>query len=314
MTDTNGTGNGAQIATQNNQVAVLQERTIADAVLNKIKVFQESGSLNIPKNYSAPNALRVAWLILQETVTRDKTPVLQVCTKESVANSLLRMIILGLNPVKRQCSFIAYGNELTCQREYQGTVTIAKRHGVKEVTGCAVFKDDAFEFSIDPVTGNKTVTKHVQTIESIDTGIVKAAYATKVYDDGRTVTEVMSMSQIRKAWMQGPMKGDSPAHRNFPDEMAIKTVKNRLLKPDVNSSDDSDLFDDDDDMPIRDVVSADAHHQISERANKTEIGFDDNNSGSVKANTDTTAAASENGAEKKEDKPAVQPEKTGPNF
>lgn len=268
------TQNNGTVSQTNGQVSV-QEKNIADNVMNKIKVFEETGTLQIPKNYSAPNALRIGWLILQETKTADKRPVLEVCTKESIANSLLRMIILGLNPAKRQCSFIAYGNQLACQREYQGTVTIAKRHGVKDVTGCAVFKGDLFEYIINPETGNKTVTKHEQKIENIETGVVVAAYATKEYEDGRKVTEVMAMSQIRKAWMQGPTKGESPAHKNFPDEMAIKTVKNRLLKPDVNSSDDSDLFGDDEDMPTRDVVSSNAQLQISENANKTELSIDE---------------------------------------
>jgi recombination protein RecT len=258
--------------TQQPQTTVVPgvDKNISESVMSRIKTFEETGTLHLPKSYSAPNALRIAWLMLQETKTTDKRPVLEACTKESIANSLLRMIILGLNPVKRQCSFVAYGNQLTCQKEYQGTVAIAKRHGVTDVTGCAVFKDDEFEYVIDPVTGNKTVTKHIQTIESIDTGIVKAAYATKKYDDGRVVTEVMSMSQIKKAWMQGPTKGDSPAHRNFPDEMAIKTVKNRLLKPDINSSDDADL-DIDDEMDSRDVLTENVKHQISESANKTPL-------------------------------------------
>jgi recombination protein RecT len=280
---TTNTGQPAPQNTQNGQNGqqsgntVIVERTIADNVLNRVKLFEETGTINIPKNYSASNALRIGWLMLQETKTggQEKRPVLDVCTKESIANALLRMIILGLNPAKRQCSFVAYGNQLTCQREYQGTVTIAKRHGVKDVTGCAVFKGDIFEYIIDPSTGNKTVTTHQQKLENIEEGVVVAAYATKEYEDGRKVTEVMAMSQIRKAWMQGPTKGESPAHKNFPDEMAIKTVKNRLLKPDVNSSDDSDLFDEGDDMPTRDVVSSNAQLQISESANKKEMGFDE---------------------------------------
>jgi recombination protein RecT len=276
--------NNTAIQQPNNSVVTVNEKNISETVMSKIKLFEETGTLNIPKNYSAPNALRAAWLILQETKTLDKRPVLEVCTKESIANALLYMIVLGLNPVKRQCSFIAYGNKLSCQREYQGTVAIAKRHGVVNVTGCAVFKDDEFEYVILE-DGTKKVTKHIQTIESIDTGIVKAAYATKEYSDGKKVTEVMSMSQIKKAWLQGPTKGDSPAHRNFPDEMAIKTVKNRLLKPDVNSSDDEDLFGDEDDMPERDVLTSHVQQEIEDKGNKTSIGFTDEvNTDSVKTN------------------------------
>lgn len=278
MTQVNSQTGAPPAGQNNNQVQVVEvERSLAESVLNKIKVFEETGTLNIPKNYSPANALRIGWLMLQDIKTRDGKRALDVCTKESVANSLLRMIILGLNPAKRQGSFIVYGNELTFQREYQGTIAIAKRHGVKKVTGCAVFKDDQFEYAILE-DGTKKVTKHIQTIQSIETGVVIAAYATKEYEDGRKVTEVMAMSQIRKAWMQGATKGESPAHKNFPDEMAIKTVIGRLLKPDVNSSDDADLFSEDQEETMSTVnpVAADVKHQISERANKVDVGFDNN--------------------------------------
>lgn len=275
MTQVNSQTGAPPAGQNNNQVQVVEvERSLADNVLNRIKVFEETGTLNIPKNYSPANALRIGWLMLQDTKTRDGRKVLEACTKESIANSLLRMIILGLNPAKRQGSFIAYGNELTFQREYQGTIAIAKRHGVKNVTGCAVFKDDVFEYIILE-DGTKKVTVHKQTIESIESGVVKAAYATKEYEDGRKVTEVMAMSQIRKAWAQGATKGESPAHKNFPDEMAIKTVIGRLLKPDVNSSDDADLFTDDQEEKFNTVnpVAADVKHQIAEKANRVDAGF-----------------------------------------
>lgn len=248
------------------------EKNIAENVLARIKVFEETGTLNIPKNYSAPNALRAAWLILLETKDMSKRPVLEVCTKESVANALLRMIIQGLNPVKRQCSFIAYGTQLTMQREYQGTIALAKRDaGLVKVIGNAIFKDDVFKYSIDPATGIKTITEHTQTLESME-GEVKGAYAVKEYTDGSKIAEIMSISQIRAAWRQGPTKGESPAHKNFPDQMAVKSVINRALKIDINSSDDSELLDDG--TPNGDDVKmANIKHRIGLNANKTELGI-----------------------------------------
>lgn len=311
MTDTNGTGNGKQLQTTGQQSLTIAniEKNIAESVMAKIKVFSETGTLNVPKDYSAPNALRAAWLILLETKNMDKRPVLEVCTKESVANALLKMIIQGLNPVKRQCSFIAYGNQLTMQREYQGTIAIAKRDsGLAKVVGNAVFKDDEFEYSINVASGVKTITKHTQTLESM-AGEVKGAYAVKHYNDGHMETEIMPISQIRQAWMQGPSKGESPAHKKFPDQMAVKTVINRALKIDINSSDDSALLDDGIDEEGGDVKMSNVKYEIEEHANKKEIDFDDTNSGP--AATEASAAGSDNGEEKKEEK---QPEKTGPNF
>lgn len=260
-------------AATNGQVAIA-EKNIADAVLQKIQVFQETNTLNVPKDYSAPNALRAAWLILQETKNMDKRPVLEVCTKESIANALLKMVTQGLNPVKKQCSFIAYGNTLTLQREYAGTIAIAKRDaGVVKVSANVVYAGDEFEYEINPETLDKKITKHIQTLDSLGAAEIKGAYAIVEYANGSRKTEIMSMAQVRKSWEQGPTKGQSPAHKNFPDQMAMKTVINRSLKIDVNSSDDAALFEDD--MPADDQRTANVKQEITDNANTKELGFAD---------------------------------------
>lgn len=298
-----------------NLPTVQPDKNIADLVLAKVKVFEETGNLNVPKGYSAPNALKIAWLMLQETKTADKTPVLQACSRESIANALLKMIIQGLNPAKRQCSFIAYGKQLQLQREYAGSIAIAKRDaGIKKVVGMAVFKDDVFEYEIDPSTLHKKVTKHIQTLESMGSGEVKGAYAIKFYEDGTSETEIMPMSQIRKAWEQGPTKGQSPAHKNFPDQMAIKTVINRLLKIDINSSDDSGILGDDGtDENGNDKKMADVKHAIADKANKTELSLEDSGELTDHEEIDSEEVDTETG-EVKQTELALENEKAGPGF
>jgi recombination protein RecT len=307
MTTTNAVAtNGKQTSTPPPQVAIV-EKSIADNVLQKIKVFQETNTLNVPKDYSAPNALRAAWLILQETKNMDKRPVLEVCTRESVANALLKMVTQGLNPVKKQCSFIAYGNTLTCQREYAGTIAIAKRDaGVVKVSANVVYSGDEFAYEINPETLDKKITKHEQTLESLGGADIKGAYAIVEYKDGSRKTEIMAMAQVRKAWEQGPTKGQSPAHKNFPDQMCMKTVINRALKIDVNSSDDSALFEDD--MPADDQKVANVKQEIADNANMKEIGFEESTT-DQNSNVDT-----ETGEVKDETTPAQQSTITGPGF
>ena len=273
-TQTNGQANGQQ----NPPALTVSEKNMAENVLAKVQVFEETGTLHIPKDYSAANAIRIAWLMLQDVKDLNGRQALEVCTQASIANSLLKMVIQGLNPAKRQCSFIVYGNTLTLQREYQGAIAIAKRDaGLKRVTANAIFKGDEFAFTIDTNTQVKTVTKHVQTLESMDSGEVVGAYAVKEYMDGRKEAEIMPMSQIRKAWEMGKAKGQSPAHKNFPDQMAMKTVIARALKTDINSSDDSVLLEgvDEDLQQQDDHRLASVKHQISERANKQSISMDE---------------------------------------
>lgn len=219
---------------------VKQEKTIVDSVQKRIAEMQNSGSIELPNNYSVGNALKSAYLILQETQTKDKKPVLQACTQESIANSLLDMATQGLNPSKEQCYFIAYGNKLTMSRSYLGTIALTKRiKGVKDVKGYAVYKDDKFELGFDILTGKQKILEFCPGLNRDSKNLI-GAFALILGDNEILHTEYMDINQIHNAWNQGSMKGNSGAHKNFPDQMAIKTVINRACKYYVSTSDDSD--------------------------------------------------------------------------
>ncbi|MDU5442366.1 MAG: RecT family recombinase [Finegoldia magna] len=219
---------------------VKQGKTIVDSVQKRIVGMQNSGSIELPNNYSVGNALKSACLILQETQTKDKEPVLQACTQESIANSLLDMATQGLNPSKGQCYFIAYGNKLTMSRSYLGTIALTKRiKGVKDVKGYAVYKDDKFELGFDILTGKQKILEFCPSLNRDSKNLI-GAFALILGDNEILHTEYMDINQIHNAWNRGNMKGNSGAHKNFADQMAIKTVINRACKYYVSTSDDSD--------------------------------------------------------------------------
>lgn len=238
------------------------EKNIVDNVLNRVTTFQKTGELRLPENYSAENALKSAYLILQETMDRDKKPVLQVCTKESVANTLLDMVVQGLSPMKKQCYFIPYGNKLTLQRSYQGSVAIAKRVGLKNIIANVVYDGDKFSYAVEPDTGLKKLITHEQVLENIDIKKIKGVYAITEMEDGRTDITLMTISQVRAAWNQGFGKGTTNAHINFTDEMAKKTVISRACKNIINSSDDSYLHLDDDQIEHQEDIMTKANSQV----------------------------------------------------
>ncbi len=252
-----------------------EKKTITDIVLEKITTFKETGTLKFPKDYSPENALKASYLMLLETKTRDGKPVLEACTKESIANSLLKMVVLGLNPLKKQGNFIAYGDKLSFDLEYAGNIAIAKRNGLKDIRGVAVLKGDEFEFEVNPASGRKIVTKHKQTLDTIGDPNVIGAYAVLEYEDGTTNTEIMNFRQIQAAWNQGSMKGNSPAHKNFPDQMAVKTVINRAIKLFNRTADDSALFDKEDETETEktDTTKADVTNKVNNEANKKIVDF-----------------------------------------
>ena len=224
----------------------LIKKDVVDVVGKKVQEFVSRGELHLPPNYSVENAMKSAWLILQNTYTSKNDgnrPVLQACTRDSIANSLLDMAVQGLNPAKKQGYFIAYGRQLVFQRSYFGTMAVTKRvAGAKDIFAELVYKGDEFEYSIQ--RGNKYITKHIQRIENVDPGNIVAAYCTIIFDDDRQFTDIMTWAEIQKAWSKSKMNPDKEGstHKEFAQEMARKTVINRACKRYLNSSDDGSLL------------------------------------------------------------------------
>lgn len=248
------------------------KKDISVQVLAKIDSFQKSGELTLPKDYNPENALKSAYIVLSDP----KNNILAKCSTSSVAEALLKMVVYGVSPIKKQCYFIPYGDKLECSISYAGNIAIAKRYGkLKSIKGNAIFEGDTFEFEVDNVTGRRKVVKHIQTLESVGSNKLKGAYAVYELTDGTIDVEVMSITQIQMAWGQGGSKGNSPAHKNFADQMGIKTVINRACKLLISSSDDSILYDplEDDDRVI-DVTAENVAHEVKTEANKEPLTFD----------------------------------------
>jgi recombination protein RecT len=250
------------------------EKDITTQVLQKVQAFEKSGELRIPKDYSPENALKGAMLVLNELKTKDGSPALQYCSKTSVAQALLKMVVEGLSVLKKQGYFIPYDKELTWIRSYQGSIALAKRVAeVKEVNAVVVYQNDLFEYGIDVKTGRQVIYKHDQKLGNIANDKIIAAYAIVIYKDGSTDATIMSMDEIRAAWNQGAPKGNSPAHKNFTQEMAKKTVINRACKTPINSSTDVILvggYDDEND----EAPTIDIKHEIIEDTASQPITFE----------------------------------------
>ena len=254
----------------------LIKKDVVDVVSSKVREFQNHGELHMPANYSPENAMKSAWLILQAAVDKDKKPVLEVCTKNSIANALLDMVVQGLNPAKKQCYFIAYGKELACQRSYFGTMAVTKQvAGAKEIYAQVVYKGDEFLYEIK--RGRKNVIKHIQNLDNVSNDNIIAAYCIIEFGDERPdYTDIMTMDQLKKAWAmskmypiddKGEVKGSS-THGKYTDQMAIKTVVNRTCKSYINSSDDSSLLIRRFNRTDEEATERDVAQEIEENANK----------------------------------------------
>lgn len=262
------------------KASIQKFENISEQVLSRIEQFQKDGSMILPKNYSVENHMKSAWLALQEVEDKEHHKALQICTKESIANSLLDMVLQGLSVSKKQGYFIMYGNKLIFQRSYFGTIALAKRAGgmVSEPVANVIYDGDDFQYEIDPKTAKVTIVKHSQKLENIDNSKIKGAYALVTLADGTTQVTIMSMQQIRAAWEQGATKGNSPAHKNFAEEMAKKTVIGRACKAIINSSDDAWLYDgkeDDADSDKASIQRDAAQRSDVQIIDTTAVEFDD---------------------------------------
>jgi recombination protein RecT len=289
--------------TQNTSVETIK-KDISTQVLAKIDSFQKSGELTLPKDYNAENALKSAYIMLSDP----KNNILAKCDKSSVAEALLKMVVYGVSPIKKQCYFIPYGEKLECSISYAGNIAIAKRYGkLKSIKGNAIFEGDTFEFEVDTKTGRRKIIKHSQTLESVGTNKIKGAYAVYELNDGTTDVEVMNIAQIQMSWNQGGSKGNSPAHKNFADQMAVKTVINRACKLLISSSDDSVLYDPmDDDDKVIDVTDANVQHEIKTSANSESLDFS-NTEEAIVEEIETTS-------EEVNNEEALEVASSGPNF
>lgn len=262
-----------------NQLAIIQ-KDITDDVNKSLTRLQDDG-LVLPSNYNASNALKSAFFKLQEVRDKNGKPALEVCSRESIANSLLDMVVQGLSPAKTQCYFIVYGNQLQLNRSYFGTQAVLKRlTNVKDIWANVIFEGDVFDYEIDG--GREKLLKHETKFQNRDKDVLGAYAVIKTIEDEEILT-VMTRKEIETSWSQAKTKS---VQNKFPQEMAKRTVINRAAKAFINTSDDSDLLvqainnstENEYDNERVDVTPDEVQKQIEENANSEIIDMEYENS------------------------------------
>lgn len=260
-----------EVATQEKRELVAKDFT--EGMVLKIKEKEQFG-LTFPKNYNYTNEFMSAMLILQDTVDSNKKPVLQSCSRASIENALVEMVTSGLSMQKKQCYPVAYGGKLQCQKSVYGNTCIARRYGLKDITSEIIYEGDVFEYEI--VDGRKHIVTHKQNFENIDNDKIRGAYAVATMNDGTILTEVMNIKQIKQAWKQGfgYRENGNGTHQKFTDQMAMKTVKNRLLKQINNTY--SSFYDgnyeiEDNEPTYDEQIQADVEYDVATNANAIEF-------------------------------------------
>ena len=245
-----------------------------DGLSAQLQEKQQYG-LSFPTDYNPTNALMGAYLIMKETTDKSGKCILESCSQASIANSLMDMCTLGLNASKKQGYFIAYGGKCQFQKSYFGNITLARRNGLKKINAEIIYEGDTFKYHIEK--GRKVIDVHEQDFMNIDNDKLIGAYAVAIMDDGSEEVEIMNINQLKKAWNQrmGGLKEDaSSTHMKFKDQMAKKTVINRLCKIIGNTSTDgniSEISDRLDEVADSDFVAEDVAYEIEQNANTVDF-------------------------------------------
>lgn len=254
--------------------ALVVNNAFIDGLSAQLQEKQQYG-LSFPADYNPTNALMGAYLIMKETTDKNGINILESCSQASIANSLMDMTTLGLNASKKQGYFIAYGGKCQFQKSYFGNITLARRNGLKKISAEIIYEGDTFKYHIEK--GEKVIDVHEQDFMNIDVEKIKGAYAVGTMEDGSIKVEVMNIHQLKKAWNQrmGGLKEDaSSTHTKFRDQMAKKTVINRLCKLIANTSTDgniSEISDRLDEVENVDIVAEDVAYEIKENANTVDF-------------------------------------------
>lgn len=263
---------------------IVVNNAFIDGLSAQLKEKTQYG-LTFPADYNPTNALMGAYLIMKETTDKNGKCILESCSQVSIANSLMDMTTLGLSASKKQGYFIAYGGKCQFQKSYFGNITLARRNGLKRINAEVIYEGDVFKYHIED--GAKVIDEHTQDFMNIDNDKIKGAYAVAFMEDGTTIVEVMNINQLKKAWNQrmGGLKEDATStHTKFRDQMAKKTVINRLCKMIANTSTDgniSEVSDRLDELENVDIVAEDVAYEIENNANAVEFAEPEEVAGEV---------------------------------
>lgn len=214
--------------------AVLQGKP-ADIVINQFADLVSKGQLVFPENYNYINSIKYAALVISQTKG------LSDCTKPSVVQALSDMALQGLDVQRKQGYFIKYANELKFFRSYFGDVAAAMQTKlIKDVKAVVVYDGDEFETGIE--NDEEVVIHHKTSFKNRDNPII-GAYAVAILPEGAKRYCIMTKKEIDKNWAKSTNKENS-VQKDFPQEMAKRTVIRRLVKLLFNSANTSENFTD----------------------------------------------------------------------
>ena len=194
--------------------------------------------LVIPEGYNYVNEVMSAMLhIANNAKDKNGRPAMEVCTKDSILTTIKDMVITGLSITRKQVYPIIYGDKLSLQTSYFGAIAgLRNIFPYFKVTSNVLYEGDKFDYCYDEEGEFHYIQNVRSSLENRDKPII-AAYAS-LFDTRkkeRIYGQVMTRKEIEVCWSHSPNKAHT-VHNEFPQEMAQRTVINRLCKRFTNTS------------------------------------------------------------------------------
>ncbi len=211
--------------------------SLASQATNWLMTNIEDGTIKPIPGYDAGAELSSAMMHIMQTVNREGKPALSVCTKESVISSLRDMAIQGLSMVRNQCYPIVCKNQLQIWHSYFGKLLAFNRMFPNlKASANVVHEGDKYYYCYNEEYNFHYIKIEEAKLENRDKPIV-CAYGFIM--DAKTKEKiygiVMTKKEIDTCWLKSQNKSHS-VHNEFPEEMAKKTVFNRLTKIFINTA------------------------------------------------------------------------------
>lgn len=214
-------------------------RTSEGFIATANQFIKNGGEVIIPPNYDVNDAVKALYLQILETKDTQGRPAFEVCTSTSIIKAIQTYVSSGLNVAKKQCYPIVRGKTLYLEASYFGKQKQAKDYAHIKINSGVIYQGE--EVDIEQRIDGSKIIHHNPDFSKFDPDKIAGAYAVAVREDGTVDdSEIMTMKEIKRSWAKSATSGT--VHKEFPTEMARRTVINRLSKKYINTSDDSNKF------------------------------------------------------------------------
>lgn len=204
---------------EKNEVQEVKEKNKDFSVVLAEKLSNEVQAL--PKEFNQTRFVQNAIALLNEH------PELQKYGAKQVMSGLVRGAYLGLDFYAKEAYLVPRSGKLCYQTSYIGDVKLCKKYSlrsIKDIYAKVVRQGDLFEEKI--INGEPTITFAPKTFNE---GAIIGAFAVCLYKDGGLVYDTMNLSELENT-RKHAQASNSPAWKDFKEEMYKKTVIHRLCK------------------------------------------------------------------------------------